>query len=261
MMKTTQMQSEDQPVQTLNVGNTLRTGHKRTLLVASAMLAAIVPAIAQTGGAGAEVQQKLAAVKESVGENQQKLHHFQWIETTQLALKGDAKPPSQSACQYGPDGKIQKTPLTPLPPPPSGGRMKQKVIANKKGEMQDYMGQVKVLLGKYVPPNPQSMQQSFQSGKVSLNPNPGSGGAEIVFKDYALPGDQMTISFDTPTKKISSVKVNTYMDDPKDVVTLAVQFASLPDGTNYIQQTVLDATAKKLVVTTTSSAYKAIGVQ
>jgi hypothetical protein len=46
------------------------------------------------------------------------------------------------------------------------------------------------------------------------------------------------------------------MDDPKDVVTLAVQFASLPDSTNYIQQTVLDATAKKLQVTTTNSNYQ-----
>ena len=107
-----------------------------------------------------------------------------------------------------------------------------KVIANKKEEMKDYMGQVKVLLAKYVPPNPQSMQQAFQSGKASLNPNASSGVAQIVFKDYALPGDQMALSFDTAAKKISSVKVNTYLDDPKDVVTLAVQFASLPDSRN-----------------------------
>ena len=243
-------------------GSTPRSGNKRTLLIAAAMLAAIVPAIAQTGaGAGAELQQKVAAVKQSVAENQQKLHQYQWKETTQLTLKGDPKPPSQSACQYGPDGKVQKTPLGPPPPPPSGGRMKQKVIANKKEEMKDYMGQVKVLLAKYVPPDPQSMQQAFQAGKASLNPNASSGVAQIVFKDYALPGDQMTLSFDTAAKKITSVKVNTYLDDPKDAVTLAVQFASLPDSTNYVQQTVLDATAKNLVVTTTNSDYKALGAQ
>jgi predicted dinucleotide-binding enzyme len=83
----------------------------------------------------------------------------------------------------------------------------------------------------------------------------------MVFKDYALPGDQMALSFDTAATKISTVKVDTYLDDPKDVVTLAVQFASLPDSTNYVQQTVLDATAKKLVVTTTNSDYKALGAQ
>jgi len=260
MMNTNVTQTQEQTVETRTAGSTPRAGHKGTLLIAAAMLAAIVPAIAQTGGgAGAELQQKLAAVKQSVGENQQKLHKYQWKETTQLTLKGDPKPPSQSACQYGPDGKVQKTPLTAPPPPPNGGRMKQRVIANKKEEMKDYMGQVKVLLAKYVPPDPQSMQQAFQAGKVSLSPNPTSGVTQMVFKDYALPGDQMTLSFDMAAKKISTVKVNTYMDDPKDVVTLAVQFASLPDSTNYVQQSVLDATAKKLMVTTTNSDYKALG--
>jgi hypothetical protein len=233
-----------------------------TLLVAAAILTVAASAIAQTGvGASADLQQKLAAVKQSVTENQQKLHQYHWIETTQLTLKGDPKPPSQSACQYGPDGKVQKTALTAPPPPPSGGRLKQKVIANKKEEMKDYMGNVKALLAKYVPPNPQNMQQAFQAGKASLSPNPSSGVTQIVFKDYAQAGDQLTLSFDAATKKISSVNVNTYLDDPKDAVTLAIQFASLPDSTNYVQQTVLNATAKKLVATTTNSDYKALGAQ
>jgi len=69
----------------------------------------------------------------------------------------------------------------------------------------------------------------------------------------------MTLFFDTAARKISSVNVNTYMDDPKDKVTLTVQMASLPDGTNYAQQTFLDATAKKLQVTTTNSGYQKRG--
>jgi hypothetical protein len=221
------------------------------LLIAAALLATTVPAIAQASG---DLQQKLAAVKQSAAENQQKLRKYQWTETTQLTLKGDAKPPSQSMCQYGADGKIQKTPMSAPPPPPSGGRLKQRVVEKKKEEMKDYMGQVKTLLAMYVPPDPQRMQQAFQSGKASPT---GAGG--IVFKDYALPGDQMTISFDPEAKKISSVNVNTYMDDPKDIVTLAVSFASLPDGTNYVQQSVLDATAKQLQVTTTNANYHPIG--
>ncbi len=233
-------------------------GVRLTLLIVAAMLAAVIPAYAQAGSS-AELQQKVAAVKQSAAENQQKLHQYQWTETTQLTLKGDAKSPTQAMCQYGPDGKVQKTPLGPPPAPPSGGRMKQKIVANKKEEMQDYMGQVKSLLALYVPPDPQRMQQAFQSGKASVIPNASSGVAQIAFKDYAQPGDQFTLSFNAAAKKISSVNVNTYMDDPKDTVTLAVQFASLPDGTNYAEKTVLDATAKKLVVTTTNSGYTMLG--
>jgi hypothetical protein len=224
------------------------------------VLTAMTPAFGQSAGGG-DLQQKVAALKQSIAENQQRLHHYAWTETTQLTLKGDQKPPTQSVCRYGADRTVQKTPLGPPPAPPSGGRLKQKVIANKKAEMQDYMGQVKSLLSMYVPPNPERLQQAFQSGKASLNPNPSQGAVQIIFKDYAQPGDQMTIAYNTASNKIASVNVNTYMDDPKDVVTLAIAFATLPSGVNYVQQTVLDASAKKLQVTTTNSNYQPVGAQ
>jgi hypothetical protein len=217
-------------------------------------------AAAQAGGAGGDLQEKVAAAKEAAAQNQQKLHQYQWTETTKLTLKGDEKPPTLAMCQYGPDGKVQKTEMGPPPAPPSGRRMKQKIVEKKTGEMKEYMGQVKNLLGMYVPPDPQRMQAAFQAGKVSLTPASGGGPAQIVFKDYAQPGDQMTLSFDTAAKKISAVNVNTYMDEPKDVVTLGVKFSSLPDGTSFPEQTVLDATAKKLQVTTTNSGYQPVGV-
>ncbi len=164
-MNTNVTKSQQQNPETRSAGGSPYAGNRRTLLIAAAMLAAVMPAIAQAG-AGADLQQKVAAVKQSAAENQQRLHQYQWTETTQLTLKGDAKSPTQAMCQYGPDGKVQKTPIGPPPAPPSGGKMKQKVIANKKEEMQDYMGQVKSLLALYVPPDPQRMQQAFQSGKA-----------------------------------------------------------------------------------------------
>ena len=237
-----------------------RTAKTAILLTTAALVTSVLPATVR-GQGSPDLQQKLTAVKQSMAENQQKLHQYQWTETTSLTLNGNARPPSQSMCMYGPDGRVQKTLLTPPPPPPSGGRMKQRIIEKKTGEMKDYMGQVKTLLALYVPPNPQNMQQAFQSGKASLNPSPGSGTTNLVFKDYALPGDQMTLTFNAATKKIASINVNTYMDNPQDIVTLAVQFASLPDSTNYVAQSVLNATAKKLVVTTTNTNYQKLGGQ
>src|SRR5215471_5301478 len=76
----------------------------------------------------AELQEKLAAAKQAAGENKQRLLQYQWIETTQLTLKGDQKAPTQNSCRYGPDGQVQKTLIGPPPQQPSGGRMKQKII-------------------------------------------------------------------------------------------------------------------------------------
>ncbi len=226
---------------------------KRLVMIGAVTLAITFPAISQN----TELQEKLAAVKQAAAENKQKLRQYQWVETTQLTLKGDAKPPTKNSCQYGPDGKVQKTPVGPPPQQPSGGRAKQKIIENKKEEMKDYMEDVKALLGMYVPPDPQKMQAEFEAKKVSLSP--ADGAANLVFTDYALPGDKMTLSFDTATKKISGLSINTYMGKEKDVVTLQVKMGSLPDGTNYEQQTVLNASAKQLVVTTTNSNYQKLG--
>jgi hypothetical protein len=202
----------------------------------------------------AELQEKLAAAKQSAGENKQRLLQYQWIETTQLTLKGNQKPPTQNSCRYGPDGQVQKTPMGPPPEQPSGGRMKQRIVEKKKEEMKDYMQDVKGVLAMYVPPDPQKMQQAYAAGNMSLNPAPSV--MNLVFTNYAQPGDKMTLTFDTAAKKITALNVDTYMGEAKDKVTLQVQMGSLPDGTNYAQQTVLNAAAKELTVTTTNSNYQ-----
>ena len=239
----------------------LATGNKnqaviRVLLGGQLILisASLLVAAASTFAQGGELQQKLAAVKQAAAENKQRLRQYQWTETIQLTLKGDPKDPTQNLCRYGPDGQIQKTPIGPPPEQPSGGRVKQRVIAKKKAEMKDYMEDVKGLLSMYVPPDPQKMELAFQAGKVSFNP--AGGVINLVFADYAQPGDRMTLTFDPASKKITAVSVNTYMGQEKDAVTLQVRMASLPDGTNYSQQTTINASAKQLAVTTTNSNYQ-----
>src|SRR5271154_6191474 len=233
-------------------GRVVPTG-KRFLIIGAIALAASIAAVAQNP----ELQQKLAAVKQAAAQNKPRLRQYQWTETTQITLNGEQKPPSENLCQYGPDGQVQKTPIGPPPQQPSGGRLKQRIIEKKKAEMADYMDDVKGVLAMYVPPDPDKMQQAFQAGKVSINP--AGSVLNIVFTNYAQPGDSMTLVFDPAIKKIISLSVNTYMGQAKDAVTLQVQMAGLPDGTGYPQQTILNATAKELVVTTTNSNYQKLG--
>lgn len=225
----------------------------RWTIIGAVVLVGTVQVLAQNG----ELQQKLAAVKQAAAENKQRLQRYQWTETIQLTLNGDAKPASENLCRYGPDGQIQKTSIGPPPPAPTGGRVKQRIIERKKEEITEYMDNVKGLLTLYVPPDPQRMEQAFQAGKVSLNPVGGT--LNFVFTDYAQSGDRMTLSFNMAAKTIISFAVNTYIGEAKDVVTLQGQMATLPDGTNYVQQTTLNATAKKLVANTTNFNYQMIG--
>ncbi len=66
----------------------------------------------------------------------------------------------------------------------------------------------------------------------------------------------MTVGFDPVARKIRRLDVHTYLDTPQDAVTLAVDFASLPDGTNHPSRTTLDAKAKGIRVVNTNSNYR-----
>ena len=218
---------------------------------------AVHPAWSQGQGGGDQdsLQQRVTELKQSMAANQAKLKKYQWIETTQTTVKGETKKEDQQLCHYGADGNIEKTPVGPpaAQKSPPGG-LRGKIVQKKVGEMQDYMERLKSLIGHYAPPDPQKLQAAKQAGNANLNIS--TGQAVLTFHDYYKPGDAVSFAFDTAAKKLRSYDVNTYLDDPKnDIVTLTNQFASLPDGTNYLQQTVLDSKGKQIQITTTNSNY------
>ena len=226
----------------------------------------VVAVLAQQPDAGTAKQERIAALKQSLVANQAALKQYAWTETTQISLKGEVKKEEQKECQYGPDGKVQKTPIQGANQPQQqasgggrrGGRLKKEIVEKKVGEMKDYMQQVAALVHEYVPPDPQQIKAAEAAGNIAITP--AKPVSTITIKDYLKQGDSVVIGFDVLGKKISTYNVNSYLDDPKsDAVKLAVNFAQLPDGTNYAQQSVLDATGKQIQVKVTNSDYKKAG--
>jgi hypothetical protein len=242
------------------VSNEASQNLARLLTVFTLLLLTAATAVAQMAGGASnpELQQKLMALKQSAAENKQRLHQYQWVETQQITFKGEQKPEKVFQCSYGPNGQVQKIPMGAQQAPPDKRGLRGRVVEKKTDEMKEYMQQVQSLLSMYVPPNPELIQQAMQKQNVSIDKTVGSSVTQLVFKNYAKDGDQMTLGFDAAAKKIATINVNTYMDSPKDAVTLAVTMASLPDGTNYAQQTVLNATAKQIQVTTSNANYAKI---
>jgi hypothetical protein len=229
--------------------------------ISMAALVCARPLAAQSGAmASGMLQQKLASIKASTAENQRKLHQYTWTETSRITVNGDAKPPKEFTCSYGPDGKVQKIPMggtADAAPSGGGGRLRQRIVAKKTAEMKDYMKEVGGVISLYMPPNAEKMQQAFQDKKVSMGR--AEGLADLVFKDYALPGDSMTLGIDKATKKLRTINVHSYLDTPSQPVTLLVEFSSLPDGTNYPLRTTLDVPAKQINVINTNTNYRKIG--
>ena len=189
---------------------------------------------------------------------------YEWVETTIVSLKGEEKNRKQERAYYGADGKVQKVLLdeekaaASAPAPQRGGRLKQRVVAKKTGEMKDYMEAAAALIQKYVPPNPADIDSARKREKVAVKPGQG-GVVRVELTDYIKPGDLLAVDLDTAANRLVGISVNTYLDTPDDAVTLNVGFATLPDGTNYTAQTTLDAKAKNVTVVVQKSGYLPAG--
>jgi hypothetical protein len=204
------------------------------------------------------VQQKVAAIKESIAQNQASLRQYTWTAHTEISVKGEVKNQKDESCRYGPDGKVVKT-LTSAPPPDKQmGRVKQRVVDKKVGEMKDYMERAGQLIQHYVPPSPENLTAAVKAGKADVSKNEAQA-VQLQFKDYYKPGDAMTLEFDPATKKLRKLSVSSFLDEEKDKVTLDVQFQSLPDGTNYVADTLLRADAKQIAVKVQNLDYKKVG--
>jgi len=205
-----------------------------------------------------EVQQRVAAVKQSAAMNKQALSHYTWQEQQTVSIKGDVKKQESFQVQMGPDGKPQKTPLDPQAATDSGRKhgLKHKVVEKKTEEYKDYAQEMADLARSYVQPDPQRLQEAFQQGNVAI----ASGGApnevQLVIKNYVKPGDSMTLRFDQARKAIQSMQIQSYLEKPSDAVNISAQLSQLPDGTNHVANMEVNGQSKQLTVAVRNSNYQ-----
>ena len=236
----------------------LRHKATRSAVVLSTMAATLLSSAPPAAAQNPQLQQKVAEIKQATAANKKALAQYTWTEQQTISLKGEVKKQQQFQVSIGPDGQPQKTPLGAAPPPqqPSGGRMKQRIIEKKTEEFQEYGQSIAALAKQYTHPDPDRLQQAFQQGNISLQPDSGNGTVSLVIKNYIKPNDQVTLVFNSAQKAIQSLQVATYLDDPKDAVTIAAQFAKLPDGTNHVTSTLINGVSKQLTVATQNSNYQ-----
>jgi len=199
-------------------------------------------------------QEHVAALKQSLQESQTKIRQYEWIETTIISLKGEEKARTQKRCSYSADGTLQKVAMAnpaPAQQPAAGGgrrgKVKAKVVENKKDDMKEYMERAAALVQQYVPPKPADLQRAKDAGKVTASQS-GAGLVRLEFPDYLKAGDRLSIDVDAAGDQLRGLTVASYLDQADDAVALAVQLATLADGTGYTAQTTLDAAAKKIRV-------------
>ena len=203
----------------------LPPGLKHTALALAVVSASGIFAITPSFAQNPQMEQKLMAIKEAQAANKQKLAQYTWTETESIAIKGDVKDTKTYQVQMV-NGQQQKTLVNDQKASSGGGRegrIKERIIEKKTEEYQEYGQSIGALAKQYTTPNPEALMQAKQAGNISLEP--GAGTVSLVIKNYVKQGDSMTMTISEQTLSPVGVQVNSYLNDPKDAVTISAQFA------------------------------------
>jgi len=217
--------------------------------IVSAVCLSLLVAFAPMASAQQSPADRVAAIKQWLAQTKAQLKGYQWMQTTVVTVKGDVKSTTVNRCDYDATGTLQKEPVSASP------------TSENERKLTDAMQKAVALVKTYVPPNPLKLQARKDAGKVSLDSAPGGQGLRVNFHDYEVPGDNLSVTLDPATNRLLGLDVATYIDNPKDAVTLAVTIGTLPDGTEYPDVISLNAASKELAVTATNSDYRKAGSQ
>jgi hypothetical protein len=228
---------------------------KKLLIVAAVLAGTFVASPCEAQGGGG-VQERVAALKNSMIASQQDLRTYQWVETTTVLLKGEQKSYKEESCYYGADGSLQKLPIASSAPPKKKFGLRGAIQESKTEEMTDTMKQATALVKSYLPPNSALLDQAVKTGNVSLDVLQPGQVVRLNFKNYKLPGDVLSITVDIRTNRLLAVAVSTYMGDPSKPVSMASQMGTLMDGATYTARTELEVPSLNIEVDVVNTGYR-----
>ena len=235
--------------------------HSRSLPARAGLTALALVAFASASGAQASSQDQVAAIKTAMGENAAAQRKYAWMETSQVAYKGEVKSTTTSSCQYMAGGNKPQCTQTSAPPEEKKqrGPMRRAIKDSKVEGMKEYMDSVKTLVGEYVPTKQELISAAQGRGDVAVAQNPSDGMMRLTISNYLQKGDAVLVTINQATHQVAHVAVNTWLNDPSATVTLDVSFTTIASGVSFASKKVLTASAKDIVVTITDADFALAG--
>jgi hypothetical protein len=238
-----------------------RSGYSNWTLaiVAAAALGLTALAAFSSPAQNPQLQERVAEIRQASAQNKQLLAQYTWHEQQTISIKGDVKKQTVYQVQMGPDGKQQKTQISPQQQSSNGGQergLRGRIKEKKIGEFEQYAKQVAALAQSYAHLDPQKLQQLFQQGNITLGSGGAPGDVRMVIHNYLKQGDSVTLVFDRSEKALQSINVASYLDNPQDAVTISAQYAKIPGGPNHVKTMTVNGVSKHLTVTMQNSNYQ-----
>ncbi|HTC30874.1 MAG TPA: hypothetical protein VK702_09080 [Candidatus Acidoferrum sp.] len=220
-------------------------------LIATIALVSLAPSLVFAQSTA--LQQKVAAVEAAAYKNMQMLGEYTWQQQETVSVRGDVKKTALYQVQLGPNGKPVKVDISQSQP------QHQRRFGIRHRITEDYLAygqQIARLVGSYTQLQPGRIKQLYTQGSVALRSGGAPGLDTVVISNYVKPGDVVTITFDRAQKAVVAIQVGSYLDGPSDVVTIAAQFAKLPDGTSHVATATVNGQSKSLTIQDVNMNYQ-----
>ena len=218
-----------------------------------------------SAGASAQQKEQFVAAQQA---NKAALREYTWQRRTELKLKGESKKVTTEQIRYDIDGKLQKTPIggAPEQAPPEqpaagrgrrGGRVKAKVIENKKEEFAELMQNLGALVASYGQLPQDKLQAFAKNATTGKGEGAEAGTVRIQGGNVLVDGDSMSIWIDPTSFMMRRVEIATSLD--KKPVSLVSEYRSLDNGPTYQARSVLQYPDKQIELTVENFEYQHVG--
>jgi hypothetical protein len=194
---------------------------------------------------------ELVAIEQAELSNQTMLSHYRWQEIQLISVKGEAVDYRVYSVSIGANGQNQRNLVTE--------HTGQEAIfePNKKEQLSPYgpyAQQLCELANQYTSVNTEQLSQANSRGEIALLRE--DDVLKLAIKNYSKPGDSLAMTINQRTHRLLKVQAKSYLIDPKDAVTIQVEFAELPDGTNHVATVEIGVVSRHLTVKLTNWSYQ-----
>jgi hypothetical protein len=207
---------------------------------------------------GADPKVAVAQIKQNLDASMKSLKSYQWIETTTIFKGGEAKSSTQNQCYYDVNNKLIRVPAGAPAEDKAQRGIRGKVVENKKEEISEYVKKCVAKIHEYLPPKSDKLQSLYASGKTSIQVLEPNKRYRLDFSDYLQAGDVLGVSLDMQKNLLNGINVKTYVDKPENNISFNLNYAQLPDGTQYAAETIMDLPSEGLKVVIKNDGYKKV---
>ena len=147
-----------------------------------------------------------SASRPRMGQNAAAQRNYTWIQTTQMAYKGDVKSTTTSACQYVAGAQKPQCTQTSAPPPDEKQRGPVRPLGQglEGRRAQGLHGQREDARRRSTCRRRQDLIQAAQGrGDVATAPNPSNGTLALTVNNYLQKGDAVIITVNQATHQVS----------------------------------------------------------